>query len=187
MNEGQLAKIDRPKQNWLKSRYFGQWMVTFDLVAAIVVVSAATWYLRKDPCPISDLLDKDGTALYGAFLSSLAALLGFAIAAVAIIASLVAGRTFDALRKSNKYENFWLAFKWSIRALALATFSSLVALFANEFEPTRDPILIIVVFCIICATASLVRSGYTLEVVLKQTKDADRKPVKTISTYDEVK
>lgn len=187
MNDDPVPAVAAPTQNWLKSWYFGQWLVTFDLVPAIIIVSVATWFLLKDPCPINTLLSKDGTALYGAFLSALAALLGFAIAAVAIIASLVAGRPFDALRKSDKYENFWLAFKWSIRALALATFSSLVALFANEFEPLRDPMLIVVMLCIFAASASLVRSGYTLEVVLKKTKDADRKPVKTVSTYDEAK
>jgi len=161
------------------SWYFRKWMYGFDVALACLLTAIPFVLLRQHDCPIWGLLDKDGTAMYGAFLSALAALLGFAIAAVAITASLVSTPRFLRLRASDQYQNFWRAFLWSIRALAVATAIALVAMFANKYEAARYGTLFASILAILIAAASLLRSGLTLEAVLKATNEEQRTAVTT--------
>ena len=155
--------------------YYGRLLPTFDLAASGLFTGVFGLLYVKAPCPIDELISRDSTALYGTLLSSFAVLLGFAIAAIAIVASLVTAKPFDTLRRSSEYDNFWLAFKWSIRSLAVAAVFSLVALFSTRYNSARIATLFLEVFCAVAAILSLLRSGYTLEKVLRRTRDFDRK------------
>lgn len=164
--------------------YLGKRQFTFDILAAIIVAAAFVLLALRDQQPILELICKDETALYGSFLAALTALLGFAIAAVAIIASLVTGRAFKRLRHSDTYESFWGAFTWSIKALAIANLMSFLGLFVGRYNGLGFGTLVAVVGAIALAALSLIRSGYTLDVVLRMTKDIDKLDTTTVTKYD---
>ena len=168
----------------MKGLYFGARLWLVDLVLAATATLVFGWLVGRDSSPVLEMLCKDGTGLYGAFLSALAALLGFAIAAVAIIANLVTGRAFAGLRKSGEYTNFWKAFTWTIRALAIANAASFLALFVNRYSAFQFWCMIIVMFTIFEAALSLGRSGYTLEVVLERTKNVGLAKTETMDQYE---
>lgn len=159
----------------LERWYFGRWLFTADLFFGIVVTAGAFYGLRGSAHFIADLLDKDGTALYGAFLSALTALLGFAIASVSIIAGLVGSEPFFDLRQDEHYEDFWATFSWSIRFLGIAVLLSLVAIFLNKMPRPQMPMLFATVAIILTCTSSLFRSGLNLELVLAAARKAQKK------------
>jgi MFS family permease len=170
----------------LRAWYLGRYLFTCDVVLAIIAAALFALLAFRDMGPIMELVCKDGTALYGAFLAALTALLGFTIAAIAIIAALVTGDAFKELRKSDEYQNFWGAFTWSIRALAIGSVLSLLALFAGRYDGFQFWTLVVVVWGIALAASSLLRSGRTLEVVLKKTRHLGEPEVETQNTYDKV-
>jgi hypothetical protein len=149
------------------SFYFGPRMALVDFMLGLASTVILFFLLRQESNPIVGLLCKDGTALYGAFLGAFAALLGFAIAVIAIVTGLVNGRQFAELGGSRHYATFWLAFVWTIRFLGAGTLLSLVAIFANQYDGLRIETLFVVGAAILASTSSLWRSGYSLELVLK--------------------
>jgi hypothetical protein len=183
-----MIHADRQKSpGFWRKWYLGKWLPIFDILVGSVLTIAAGGLVYIDARSIDLFLCKDGTAIYGAFLPTLAALLGFAITAISIIAGLVTGRQFAALRASAQYDNFWLAFLWSIRALAFATAVAFVALFANSYAATRLWVLMVALLPIFVAAGSLARSGYTLEQVLKQTRQVDKPKTMIVDNLPEVK
>jgi len=168
----------------LRAWYLGRYLFTCDVVLAIIAAALFALLAFRDMGPIMELVCKDGTALYGAFLAALTALLGFTIAAIAIIAALVTGDAFKELRKSDEYENFWGAFTWSIRALAVGSLFALVALFVGRYDGFRFWVLVAVVWAVALAAFSLLRSGRTLEIVLQRTRDLGAPAIATQTTYE---
>jgi hypothetical protein len=136
------------------------------IAAAIAVI---TWYLDLS-CKIDAFLEHDGTAVYGALLSTLGSLLGFAIAAITVVSAIILDRRFAEFRQGRHYDAFWAAFTWTIRALGMAAFAALVALFANQIKPFRVYLVIGCGFFLVMASSSLIRSGFTLEVLLRLTR-----------------
>lgn len=169
----------------LEGAYFDTWARRIDLIIASVLTIGFFLFVNHFWCTLSTLLDKDGTTLYGAFLSALAALLGFAVASIAIVASLVVTEPFDDLRKGPQFNAFWLAFIWSIQTLATATLISAACLVINSFASWRESILTFCFWAIALAAVSLIRSGIALEAVLAQVRFFERKPTVTQRSYKE--
>lgn len=170
--------IIRVLERW----YFGRWLFTADLFFGIVVTVGAFYAFRDSAHTIAELLDRDGTALYGAFLAALTALLGFAIASVSIIAGLVGSEPFFDLRQDEHYEDFWATFSWSIRFLGVAVLLSLVAIFLNKMPRAEMPTLFATLAIILTCSSSLFRSGLNLELVLAAARKAQKKREKHAAT-----
>lgn len=131
---------------------------------------------RFPPCPLRDLLSKDGTALYGSILSALAALLGFAIAVITIVTGIVSTQPFAKLRASRYYDDFWAAFIWAIRAVGAATLLAFVSLFAGRYEAIRIEVAIVMTALALLSASTLFRSGVTLEALLQNARNAQTPP-----------
>lgn len=162
--------IARMLERW----YFGRWLFTADLSFGLALTAGSFYAFRGAASCIADLLDKDGTALYGAFLAALTALLGFAIASVSIIAGLIGNEPFFELRQDEHYEDFWATFSWSIRFLGVAVLVSLAAIFLNKIPGPQMPMLFATIAIIFTCTSSLFRSGLNLELVLAAARKAQK-------------
>lgn len=154
--------------------YFGRFLFVADMAIGACATCLAFVLFKNIECGIIDLLTKDGTALYGAFLAALTALLGFAIASVAIIAGLVGNEPFFKLRQDEHYEDFWKAFTMSIRFLGVAVIVSLIAIFTNKSDNMQMPTLFVALLAIATCVSSLFRSGMNLELVLAAARKAQK-------------
>jgi hypothetical protein len=164
----------------LERCYFGRFLYAADWFIALLLCALLFLFLHAHASDVSDLLDKDGTALYAAFIGAFAALLGFAITSVSIIAGLVSAEPFRTLRRDEHYEDFWNAFLWSIRFLGLAVVVAVIAMFANHFKgqiwvfDIRWTTLFAIMTLVIACGSSLLRSGISFELVLAATRRAQR-------------
>jgi hypothetical protein len=165
---------DLAVRHWIGVQFYGK-VRRFDLIAAtlaITVISIALWRLGLFD-DLSRFLDKEGTGIYGALLSAWASLLGFAIAAITIVSALVATPHFTTFRRSEHYDSFWFAFIWTIRSLGAAAVVALIGLFANHYNPGRIVVFIVAAWATILSAISLLRSGLTLEELLRQSHEAE--------------
>lgn len=168
--------------------FLGKYLWTFDLSIGILVTAAAWFLIQKyEFKPFTTLIDKDGTAIYAAILSTAGALLGFAIAIITIVQGLVSAKEFKMLRASEHYEAFWTAFVWSIRSLGISAVVSLIALFVGHVAAIWPAACAIVAWLTIAAIIGLGRGVRTLELLLrtyrKIQKDADDALVEVVTSY----
>jgi hypothetical protein len=129
-------------------------------VLGVIVSTTASW--RQLSC----FLDRDGVALYGALLGSLASLLGFSVTVIAVVSGLVQTRPFHKFREGEQYESFWAVFTVAVRTVGLATLVALLALFLTHVQVVRLVTLAAVSGTLAAATSSLIRGGLTLEKLL---------------------
>lgn len=158
-----------------RNSYYGRRGWIFDASFGIVggtggLLPLAYWA----PCPLHDLLDKDGTAFYAGILAALAALLGFAIAVITIVTGIVSTEPFASLRASRHYDAFWAAFVWAIRFVGAATFFSFIALFAGRYEALRLGVGVVMTALVLASASTLYRSGVTLEALLRRARDRQK-------------
>lgn len=172
----------------MRAWFLGKWLWTFDVVAGVVMSLVAAYAATKFACdPFAELMTKDGTAIYGAILSTAGALLGFAIAVITIVQGLVSARSLYTLRASADYGNFWLAFVWSIRSLGLLAILALVAIFVDHIGSVWLWVFVVVLASTIAAVIGLSRSVRTLEVLLwavrEQQSKVDDKRIETVTEF----
>ena len=155
--------------------FLGRWMWSFDLLVGLLVCTGTSFAIRHFASePFCDLINSDGTTIYGAILSTSGALLGFIIAAITIVQGLVSSKTFAGLRQGIHYESFWLAFVWSIKSLGLAAIVALTAMFLGHFADLWVYICMAVVVSTVTAIFGLGRAVRTLEVLLKSYRDIQK-------------
>lgn len=168
------VKIQKQISKW----WLGSSLWVFDLfVAAILTGTAFFIIFRYDTPSFSELICKDGTAIFGSILSTEGSLLGFAIVAITIAQSIASSDGFSSLRSSDEYENFWAAFTWSVRSLAISTLVSLMAMFTGHIDSFWIIICSITVWSTFTAILGLFRSVRTLEILLDKLRENHRKTV----------
>lgn len=147
---------------------------TLSAVALSVIIT-----LSKAWQGVGCLLDRDGVALYGALLGSLAALLGFSVAVIAIVSGLVQTRPFKTFRVSDRYDAFWAVFTAAVREEGAATVLVLLTMFLTHVGGVRIVAFVLVAGVASAASSSLFRGGITLEKLLavQRAFDRDRREV----------
>lgn len=171
-----MKRLDLAVKNWLGGQFYGH-IRRSDFSAATLVVATLSISLWRAGLfdDLGCFLKTDGVGIYGALLSTWAALLGFAITAITIVSALVSTPQFEKFRYSKHYDAFWFAFTWTIRTLGAAAVIALVALFVNHYEDGRLAVFMLVVWTIVLAASSLLRSGLTLEELLRQSRELEFK------------
>ncbi|MFN3326735.1 MAG: hypothetical protein ACK5AZ_24845 [Bryobacteraceae bacterium] len=108
------------------------------LLVAVLTLAFFVWRRYFDDGAVADLLDGNRTAVYGALVAVFGALLGYVMAAVAIVMSVADSPRLQFLRDAKVYHTMWAIFIAAIRALALVTGVSLVALvFDRDSRPAE--------------------------------------------------
>ncbi len=76
------------------------------MAAAGAVLALILGALAKSKawCPFGEFLARDGTSIYGAALSAFASILGFAIASMALVATILSTERFRAFFGSRHYK-----------------------------------------------------------------------------------
>ena len=176
---------------WFRRWFLGTSMWTCDATIGAIITAAATFAIWKwVPSPFATLIDHDGTAIYAAILSTVGALLGFAIAIVTIVQGLVSAPLFITLRRSTRYSAFWLAFAWSIRSLGYSVVVSLVAMFVGHIPVIWPYVCIVVAAVSVTAIVALGRAIRTLEVLLhtyrERQTEIDNATTEKVTTFPSV-
>jgi len=106
-------------------------------------------------------------AVYGAFASLFGSLLGFVIAAVAIVLGYAESDRLKIVRESGHYGTLWRVFTAGMHALGFATITALGALILDRDNSRCHPALYACVWGVSLATARVIRSLWVLEQVIK--------------------
>ncbi len=109
--------------------------------------------------------DRRGT-IYGVLAGIFGSLLGFAIAAEAIVLSLSGSDKLSIVRNSKHYPTLWRVFRWTIRTLAVATVAALIALVLDRDKAPWMLWLYICAGFALLAAAQLARTIWVLEQVV---------------------
>lgn len=97
-------------------------------LAVMIGVTAAYWIHYRNGAVVSDrLLAQNRAAVYGTLASIFGSLLGFVITAASIVLGFSGSESLAVVRGSKHYPTLWPVFTASIRALAFATVTSVVA------------------------------------------------------------
>lgn len=141
----------------------------FDVLLGLLMTGALYGILWSGEfvCVLVGFLKSDGTAVYGALLAAFAALLGFAVAVLAIVCTVIPTMRLERRLTGNQYDEFLSAFTFSIRMLGLCTLASLLAIFLNHSEHIREALFFVVVAIVAIAIPSVLRSAVSLEQVVK--------------------
>lgn len=154
----------------------------FDTAFGVVVTAALFGILSSGgfDCVLLEFLKSDGTAVYGALLSSFAALLGFAVAILAIVCTVIPTMRLERRLTADQYDDFLNAFTLSIRTLGLCTVASLLSLFLNRSAHIREALFFFVAVLVAVTVPSVFRSAAALEQVVKAVA---KRPVRTRRTH----
>lgn len=111
-------------------RFWGQHFLPLELGAAILAFGVFLWISVCNPPALAFLRIPAGnrSELYDTVGSVVGALLGFVIAAVAIVLGYAQDERFKILRGSRHYEQLWKIFVSSARWLAAGTVTTVLAL-----------------------------------------------------------
>ena len=120
------------------------------VVAAAAVVGLVAWSVPLGGSAHLDHFLKDhGETLYIVLAPITAAMLGFILAAAAIVVTSASTERMEILRESDHYPDLWATFRSAFRCLGLATLASLVGLVVS------GPSLSRIIFYVVAALASL--------------------------------
>jgi hypothetical protein len=176
-----LAATSRRFREYVEDLFFNfGWR--FDVTFGVVVTAVLFGILASGgfDCVLLEFLKSDGTAIYGALLSSFTALLGFAVAILAIVCTVIPTLRLERHLTSTQYDDFLNAFTLSIRTLGLCTVASLLALFLNRSTHIREALFFVIAVVVAIAVPSVVRSAAALEQVVKVVAN---KPVRARRTH----
>lgn len=117
---------------------------------------------------VRDVLDGNRAAVYGTLASIFGSLLGFVIAAIAIVLGYADSGRLTFLRDSKTIGQLWRVFSSNIWWLAGATLTSFLALiFDRERSPAEGSFIVIGFFVLLMATGTVARSVWTLELLIR--------------------
>ncbi len=98
---------------------------------------------------LDHFLDEHGETLYIVLAPITAAMLGFILAAAAIVVTSAPAERMEILRESAHYPELWATFRSALRNLGLATLAALVGLVVSGQTPSR------IVFYMVAGLAAL--------------------------------
>lgn len=106
-------------------------------------------------------------AVYGSLASILGSLLGFVIAAVAIVLGYSESPRLEVLRISDSWTLLWRVFTASMRALSFATLAALAALIFDHDGQRIDIVVYLFVFGVTLSVARLLRVIWIMEAIIQ--------------------
>ena len=115
---------------------------------------------------VNRILQDNRSELYNALSAVFGSLLGFIIAAVAIVLGYSNDVRLAILQKSKHYPLLWEVLKSTIRALGFATIASLLGLILDRDDNPILGLLLVNIFSAILASLRLARSVWVLENVI---------------------
>jgi hypothetical protein len=137
------------------------------LVAVAIAALFGWWYIRQSgDLTINALLKGYRQSIYGTAASILGSLLGFIITAASIVFAVSGSDRLSVIRDSAQYPTLWLVFSSTIRALALGTAVSFVALIFDRDDKPASWLLILTVYTVALAVLRIARAIWALENVI---------------------
>jgi hypothetical protein len=137
------------------------------IVALLVAMAFAVWSASPDGARlVAQTLAGNRAAVYGALTSLFGALLGFTIAAMAIVLGYASDNRLRIVRESRHYPTLWRVFIAATRALALATGAALLGLVLDRDRAPRALILDLVVGATMLAVLRLARCLWVFERII---------------------
>jgi hypothetical protein len=138
------------------------------VVAFLLTIAFALWVARYGgDRVVEEVLNDNRAAIYGTLASISGSLLGFAITAVAIILGFVPLERMAVVKESTHYDELWQTFTSAIKALALATFATLLGLVLDRDASPLPWVVYLCVFATILSLLRLVRCVWILEKVIR--------------------
>jgi len=118
--------------------------------AAAAVVGLVVWSVfLGGSADLDHFLEDHGETLYIVLAPITAAMLGFILAAAAIVVTSASSERMEILRQSDHYSDLWATFRSALRYLGLATLASLVGLVISGPAPSR------IIFYVVAGFAGL--------------------------------
>lgn len=150
--------------------FYGRRFLGIELLLCLITTSVFALFVeRQDSFPaIARVLDGSRNNIYNALASVLGSLLGFTIAAVAIVIGYAQSPQLELLRESGVDRTLWRVFTSSIRALAFATAFALTALVIDTSDTAPSRFALYGMMCLILiATVRIGRVIWLFETVIK--------------------
>jgi hypothetical protein len=139
-------------------------------LAAALLATVATFLVFGDGSQgsqLGDLIQGNRAVLYGTVAALAGSLLGFVLAAGAIIAPMLESPRMKRVRESNQYPGMWTMFLSATRGLGLLTVASVGAL---VFDRDAAPLGVLTYLVLFLAVLSALQVGtcvWILENVIK--------------------
>ncbi len=156
-------KKDKPLRSFWASHFLWCELAVVAIAWGLFVAWGVRWGGHDQL--IDFMADRRGT-IYGVLAGIFGSLLGFAIAAEAIVLSLSGSDKLSVVRSSKHYPTLWRVFRWTIRTLALATVAALIALLLDRDKQPWMAWLYGCAFFTFLAIAQLARTIWVLEQVV---------------------
>jgi hypothetical protein len=153
-------------------RLLDWWSVHFLFAELVVALGAMLAFGAWQATPgggraaAATLADNRG-AVYGALTSLFGTLLGFTLAAMAIVLGYASDNRLRLVRESQHYPTLWRVFIAATRAMALATGVALLALVLDRDRAPSPLILDLVVGATALATLRLARVMWVFERIIR--------------------
>jgi hypothetical protein len=137
------------------------------LVALGVMLAFGVWQATPGGGRVvAETLEGNRGAVYGALTSLFGALLGFILAAMAIVLGYASDNRLRLVRESRHYPALWRIFIAATRALALATGAALLALVVDRDNAPSPLILDLLAGATALATLRLARCLWVFERII---------------------
>lgn len=139
-------------------------------IAVLLVIGFVFWTHRLNGwSSVDGLLAGNRAAVYGALASIFGSLLGFVLAAVAIVLGYADSERLTIIRRSQNWSTLWRVFTASMRSLGLATVAALVALVVDRDTAPVRIALLVCFFASALAILRVMRTLWVLEAIIKIT------------------
>lgn len=163
-----------PRLNRFQTRWRNNFRRIDFLLSVLIGVEFTVWVIWAGGASVvQEFLGGNRAAIYGTLSTLFGSLLGFIIVAVSIVLGLVDNPRLRLLRDAGQVDTLWEVFEANIRALALATLVSLVALVVDRGPTPNLYLLGFLAFAFSLAFLRVSRSVWVLEEVMKKvTKDS---------------
>jgi len=136
-------------------------------VATLLAIAFAVWASKfGGAAMVDEALRGNRGLLYGTLASISGSLLGFAITAASIVLGFSSSPRLRIIRESSNFPALWSVFFATIRALALATLVSLIALILDHDGAPNHLVLYLVAFVFLLACLRIARTVWVLENII---------------------
>lgn len=142
--------------------------LTYEAILAIVITIAfACWTELGGGASVVDPAIREGRdSLYPTLAQIMASLMGFTIAAEAIIIGYCSSDALKALRRSAKYNEIWVVYNQAIALLGLATVAPLASLLVDRGPSINRPLLYMGTLLTLLAVLRLGRCVWVLKGIV---------------------